>query len=253
MRSARRLAGFDADAQTRGDRLFVLTAFVVAVDLLLVGLHLLLPWLPEALRPLLDLDTEASVPAWYSSLKMICIGSMLLFLAYRAANGTLAPILLGSLGLLFLALSLDEIVGLHERAGFVVDLVVFDRRDTALSATGFWFVVLGVPVVAILALQLHRSSRILDMVRGTSGGFFLGAGVFFLGALVFEGLTNIAIEPATYHALVAAEEGIELLGLSIILAVMARCIRDHPLTAPIIALARSPVPPRETYAAAGER
>lgn len=209
-------------------------------DVFFVGVHLSLPYLPPYVSPLFDLDAEATIPAWYASVKLLAIGAFLAFLAYRAWDRGSTSIMLYAIGATFVAMSLDEIVGLHERVGFLVDLLVMDRSDTVLHATGLWFMVFGLPVSLVLGCLLYRTSQFLDAAKGTSVRLTFGLAVFFAGALFIEALTNAAGNPQTYRVLVALEEGLELVGLTVMVWSVMLCTARHPLTAPVIFAAALP-------------
>lgn len=72
---------------------------------------------PPELFALLDMDTEASLPAWFSS--MLLFGGAILLAAVAAVTRRIAESSSGrwaGLAVIFLLLSIDEAVAFHERA-----------------------------------------------------------------------------------------------------------------------------------------
>ena len=117
-----------------------------------------------------DLDGESNVPTWYSSIQWFVVFAVLFGVAERRVSlADRRSWFLCLLPLVFLAMSADEVVQLHERIGATSDGLLFgeSRAGTALPETGIWFIVVGVPfVVAIIALF----ATIRPYLRRPSGG-----------------------------------------------------------------------------------
>ena len=93
---------------------------------------------------------------------------------------------------MFLALSLDEVAGIHEAIGGRSDALLpgGDRDNIVFDQTGIWFVLLGVPFVVGLALGYVA---VRPWLTGTRDGLIrLVAGmiVFLIGAIGIEILSN---------------------------------------------------------------
>jgi hypothetical protein len=172
------------------------------------------------LKEFVHLDREANLPSW--------ISASLWLLAAMAA----LPIALGQrkdrrywlgLAILFAFLSLDEAAMFHERFG--------DAFGAAFSGNDYLFynwLLYGLVFIAAIGLiylpflwHLPRSTR-----RGllVAGGVFVGGaiGVEMIGAAVITG----AIEPdhlgIFWRLQLMAEEGLEMLGLTLLIRALLR-------------------------------
>ena len=86
--------------------------WLLIIDLLLVGLHLL--WGDQIY--IFNLDYELTIPAYYSGLKLVTIGG-LMFLIFKLASKRRDKILYFFLSAFFTILAFDEISELHENLG----------------------------------------------------------------------------------------------------------------------------------------
>lgn len=176
------------------------------------------------LRYFLSLDDESTLQAWYSSMQWFvagCLYGVLFIYAYRSRlRGMLAVGLFASLCIAF---SLDEIAWIHEWVGQKLDVFLpgGDRANTILARTGFWPLIIGIPVLGVLAMILFRA-RSLFFPISPQAFRLLAAGliVMFTGALVLELMVNALEPPVQYggvHLLQhASEEFLEMLGVTII-------------------------------------
>ncbi|XAL99602.1 hypothetical protein OT109_18740 [Phycisphaeraceae bacterium D3-23] len=205
-----------------------------------MGLHLLTQWqmdrsaVEDVVRfdqptyrlryRLLNLDREMSLPMWFSAALMAGNGGLMLLAGWaqhrRGGGGVLGWLFLG---LFFLALSVDEASAIHE--------VLVDRVQGFLGeyATGLLFYAWYVPVLALGAVILIGLVPFLrGLPRRTFWLLALSVGVFLLGAVGFESLMGMAVEPTgsdepplqspgwRFVALVVMEEGLELLGMALL-------------------------------------
>jgi hypothetical protein len=170
------------------------------------------PITPDNVPLLFDVSTEATVPTWYSAA---------LLLAVAAVCGVLAVVATATddgagrrwvvLGLVFVAMSLDETVALHERLGSGVA----DTLDVeATGALRHPWVVAGVVLAAPLAVVTVRAVSALPRHRRRQVA--LGLGVYVGGALGLEALSGVVLDVAgngpAYAAVTWAEEAAEMVG-----------------------------------------
>jgi hypothetical protein len=168
-----------------------------------------------------NLDGEANVPAWYTSAQLLLAAVPFLLTSLSSASAEAAPrwlLALGGAGLLFL--SADEMVGFHEAVTALLRPVSFMPRFS--GGHGMW-----VPVyLAVIALVALVTTRPCARVRRAEprGSAILAAGalVFVTGAVGVEILSYGEVRadgPASriYMLFVAVEEGLELLGASLML------------------------------------
>lgn len=169
----------------------------------------------------IDLNGEANLPAWYSSIQLFCIS--LLFGIYAVSQAKTARtkfFLLFILPSIFLFLSLDEAARIHEWIGQKSDdLLPGDTRaNTFFKNTGIWMFLLGGPLLGVLGWtgwslrhQFSVAPRMLPL-------FTTGILIFMGGALGVEAVSNTASNNSNfYFALVFLEELLEMTGATVIL------------------------------------
>lgn len=206
----------------------------VAVLLVLDGALVLAPLIdfwagsPFAIvRNRLDLDSEHSLPAWYSSMQWFCVGVLFGLFAIGAARGSwrkCSPgmVTMALFALLCLAFSAEEIIAIHEWLGQRSDVLLpgQSRANTRFSSTGIWPLLIGMPIVAILAFMVVQMRRIFAPAPRAMRLLIVGLAVMFAGALIVElGANLIAGAPdRSGMALLqlAIEEGFEMVGVSLL-------------------------------------
>jgi hypothetical protein len=122
-----------------------------------------------------------------------------------------------------LSFSVDEIAEIHERLGSAADALMSGgtRHGTALWSTGLWPFVIGIPVIAMLAVVV-RGTRHIFLARAPRALALLIVGfvVMFTGALVVELAANLlqagAPHGGLFTAQVIVEELLEMLGVTLI-------------------------------------
>ena len=186
-----------------------------------------------ALTYWLDLDGEASFPTWYSVIQLACVAALAGLFAVRNTHLTRVstwPLLL--LPLVFIALSIDELVQIHEWVGYKIDALLLEngRENTIFQNTGIWIFVFGIPfVVGVLGI-LFILRRWLNTVPGVLPKIILGLVVLATGALLIETLSNFTEKGSVWHHLeVVCEEGCEMLGVTIILWAFYDLLKGHGL------------------------
>ncbi len=190
-----------------------------------------------------DLNREANVPTWFSSLQLAGAAAMVAGLAWhlrsagRSAWGVWA--LAAFLGLL----SLDEAAGLHEFVGRTLERSVSAIGETRLGMkhTGPWMVV-ALPIgIAAAWFAVVKARRHLADHPGSRSAMSLlvAALVLLIGSAVLpEVLTNFAgefhpLQPSrTWALLIAMEELGEMLAGTLLLWSAWLLLRAHGL-API--------------------
>lgn len=162
---------------------------------------------------MLDFDTENNIPTLYSTFILFVNSLLFLIIALsRKQNGTDYVAWLG-LMFGFFYLSLDEILGIHERLDHMIR-AVFDMSGVLYYA---WVIPYGViaAVVGVIylpfLLKLPKKIRILFVVSGI---------VYILGAIGFEMLGGMQDEQfgeenLFYAVLYTFEELLEMLGASL--------------------------------------
>lgn len=211
-------------------RLPALVWAALVVDLILVMLFLF-----DSLggRPLgryfsamVDLAGERNLPAWYSSMKLCAVGTLLAIVAADLRkSGIPQAWLVALLAGLFFGLSLDESAGIHEQLGFAIDkwlLAEEGRSATVFHRTGIWMFVLVPPLLGVMTwIVVSLSSTIGD--RQAMRLFVTGLCVFLLGA-GSDVLINFADGHWQRMIQVAVEESAEMLGVTVVLWSVCRVL-----------------------------
>ena len=172
----------------------------------------------------LDLDTEASLPTWFSASLMLLCALALLFIAARARQDGLwkaMPWFL--LAAMFLALSLDEIATFHEWASAAL--------SSRIENTGLFYFAWAAPALVLCLAGLACFMPFIVEFKGLDRVLLIGsAAVFLLGAIGMEMLGGAAAEAGGvntlhYRVLTTIEESLEYAGLLIFLYFLLRQVR----------------------------
>lgn len=201
---------------------------LLATDAALIVLHLA----TEA--SLFNLDVEANLPSWYSSVKLLGVAIVSAALAVRGGVGRRVWMLHAAL---FVTLSADEAASIHEAlARGLLELPALAGLQSRLTGgdslkSGHAWVWLFAPAIA--AVSLFMLGVVLRRLRrcGGSGVAYAGGLGLLLTAVVLE--ARITAFPAVaswgtaemqrYRSLSTFEESAELLGVSLIFAALVRC------------------------------
>lgn len=202
--------------------LFLVSGLVSALGLGAELVHQLVPSAHSPILPLLSLSVEGNLPTWYSSLLLAGCGLLLLIIGAgvrQAGGGFVRRWLL--LGVIFLYMSLDEAVELHEHLGELVTLhgVLYFS----------WVVPAG---LFVLALGLAYLPFLKHLPAHTRRRFLLAGTIYVGGALVLELPLGYWAERAgrdnlIYGLLDWVEESMEIGGLSLFLIALLGYLRER--------------------------
>jgi hypothetical protein len=197
---------------------------------LLLDVALGLAYLANALagapfRPLtvlLDLNGEGNVPAWYASMQWVCVAALLgLFAARHVSRAQRESWLLVLFPLVFLVLSLDEAVQLHERLGRGSDRFVLpggSRENTVFARTGLWMAIIGPPFLAFFVGLLFALRPYFQRAPGAFLKILWGMALMLTGALGLETFSNfVAVDSAPGVLQIFCEEMCEMVGSTVVL------------------------------------
>jgi hypothetical protein len=171
---------------------------------------------------LLKLNHELSIATWYASAKLLAIAALLALVALMVgAQDRIGLIVLLLPVALFVFLSIDEAASIHERLGYRIDALLTgtaERDEMLFRVTGYWMYVLG-PMLAIVMVAVGVAYRRIMRPGGSIMRLAaVGAAVFLIGATVVEIASNFVERPFASTLQVTIEEGMELIGVSLILA-----------------------------------
>jgi hypothetical protein len=162
---------------------------------------------PILLVDLLSLSVEGNVPTWYATCLLFACGEALLRVAH-ATSAARAPFARHwwALGLVFLFMSLDEAIEIHEHLAYVVE----GRGVFYFS----WVIPAFVVVVALGLAYLRFLSHLASEPRRR---FLIAGALYVTGALLFELPLGLWTERhgddnLGYALIDAAEETLELVG-----------------------------------------
>jgi hypothetical protein len=150
---------------------------------------------------LFDLDEENNLPTWFSSFLLLNCSLVLYLFARINRDKNYFHWMLLSIG--FLALSLDEVAGVHESIHTAIDF-------NWAYAGGILVLALGLSFIRFL-LSLDRRLAILFIISGF---------IYVSGIIGVELLSEDMDEDSmAYGFATAVEEGLEMLGALLFLAV----------------------------------
>lgn len=178
----------------------------------------------QRLSNLFNLDTESTIPTWYSSMQWFCAGVLFgLFAVHAWRTSMRGALSIALLALACVTFSIDEVAEIHERLGFAADALMShgSRAGTALWSTGLWPFVIGIPAIAAMAIAVRGTRHIfLARAPGALVLVIVGFIVMFTGALAVELVANLlpmgAPHGGMFLAQVEVEEFLEMVGVTII-------------------------------------
>ncbi len=157
--------------------------------------------------PLFDVDQEANIPTWFTSILLllaaIILGVVTLRKYYSRDRYKLHWLILS---FIFLYLSLDEVAGVHEKANFILN-----AKITFVNSDPF-------NLFLLIILAIFYGKFMLHLPKQTLIQFIGAASLFITGALLIE-FINVNFFPSIYwqHSLlnsliVTIEELLEMFG-----------------------------------------
>ena len=175
-----------------------------------------------------DLDMERNIPTLFSSI-LFCISAFLFYLlslSSRQTDNNDSKYWKG-LSFIFLFLSIDESVKIHEKIG--------DFTEQFVHASGYlhypWVISY---TILILILAVIYLKFFLKMPRNIFYAFMLSATLFLLGAIGFELLgANESSQYGTtsirYSIFYTIEESLEMFGLIYLISILLSLLETHTL------------------------
>lgn len=182
---------------------------------------------PSGTYKLFDLDRENNIPALFSALQLSAIGGVFLLTVFLQHPSAAHPSgsLLGLMGLIFLFLSVDEAVGIHEQMTKILRQSDWIPRYGFRGDKGMWvfpYLFTGM-VTAIIIYRLKYEDLILiwklyrrESIIAMAGGGLLLTGAVGLEVISYQFLREDKLS-LVYRGEVAAEEFLEMVGASMIL------------------------------------
>jgi hypothetical protein len=211
----------------------VLTATAIFLCILSMGMKIV-EWLADTqstywiyhITELVNVNRESSIPAYFSALLLLFSAALLGIVTWiKMRERGRYRLHWGLLALIFVWLSTDEAVSIHEI------LTVYIQEN--LNVTGFLYfgwVVVGIPVVIIWGLIFLRF--VLHLPPATRRGVILAGALYVGGALGVESISaNIWYENdgsnLAYSAVGTIEELMEMLGVIVFIHTLLSYIQQH--------------------------
>ncbi|MGP3699685.1 hypothetical protein [Rhodobacter sp. NSM] len=172
----------------------------------------------------LDVDFEGSVYTWFSGMLLLLVGLVSLAIAARALaeRDTWRFHWLG-LGLVFLILSMDETLSLHEQLSGA--MATGEQEESWLYFR--WVVPVGLGVLAFAVSYLRflaNLPRQIAVLMVVSGALFVGGaiGMEILAGKLVSGGGEAIYDGIAYRLLTNVEEGLEVAGVLLFLHTLFR-------------------------------
>lgn len=214
-------------------QIFVLTLLIVALSLTVIHLVAIVDRfmlgdiriITRQWYPLIDLNREANFPSYFASV-------LLLFAAVLLAIVSLVQQQVGdrfvrhwrALSLIFVALSIDEALSLHEKT--------MPTLKQILGADGIFFYPWVIPAIGlVLVLLLVYLKFLLALPLAARRGILLAGAIYLSGAIGTEMVTGLWVSGNgranfTFGLLAAIEESLEMLGLILLIGVLLSFLRS---------------------------
>lgn len=195
----------------------------------------------QELRPI-ALDSELTIPAFYSSLVMLAAIGVMLVIAWAAREAgqpDRGRWLL--LALIFAAMAVDESASLHET-------LMTPIRET-FGLTGLFFYAWVVPAgIGVALIGLYYLPFLFRLKRSSAVLIVLAGAVYLSGALGIEmlgGAIDSAGEKSSplFSLVMVIEEGCELWGLTLLFFALVRHLGMITARVPAMILARPQAEP----------
>lgn len=188
------------------------------------------------LIPLFNFDREQSIATWYSSVMLLFCSILLAAIAFaKKTAGKHYVVHWSVLSFIFLYLSIDEAVSIHE-------LSVEPMRST-LNASGFLYytwVVLGAAFVLILLLAYWR---FLLALPAKTRNLFLLAGTIYIGGVIGMELIggyyyspDLVTQSLPYAFAAMVEESLEMMGIVLFIYALLSYMKSHVVKQVVICL-----------------
>jgi hypothetical protein len=176
---------------------------------------------------LFNLNNEMNVPAWYSSSTLLLYSILLGLIAnhkMREGDGYFRHWV--GLALIFVFLSLDEAISIHERLIAPMHLLLG-------GASGFFYFPWVIPYMIVVALFLLVYWKfIIDLTPTIRKLFFMAGAIYVGGALGMEMIDGFYFDvygrDLTYELLVTIEEVGEMLGIVIFIYALCYYLSVYP-------------------------
>lgn len=186
--------------------------------------HIFAPNIPLGpVRSLFDLDSDYSIPCWYSSIKLFLVGCSILIASLNNSYRRYIPSRwLFFWGFVFIFLSMDEVAMIHERLSRIAGKLELDWL--LIEGHGAWIILYGVLAFLLFVLFFRYIKRIWKYFPNETIKILAGCLTLVSGGVVVEVISYFFLRSdltsTSYKISVMIEESLEMAGVSIILCSM---------------------------------
>ncbi len=195
---------------------------LILFELLLVAIYVgdSLLGSPISVIHMFDLDREATIPAWFSSVQLFLIGIIFLLVARQVGRSHHpSQLFLVIVGSGFIFLSADEAAAIHEKITLVLKDVPWVPRFK--GEHGIWIPIYFVICLVLLLMTYPELKAMWTRFRRETLIMAAGLTVFLLGVVGLEiasyEFLREDMSSMLYRAAVALEELLEMSGASLVL------------------------------------
>ena len=180
---------------------------------------------------LFDFDTEKNIPTFYSAMALFLVSVLLQFIgfAHKKLKSSYLPWL--GLAIIFLFLSVDEFVSIHERFTAPVSKLLITSGQVYPAA---WAIPYGVALIVLIVVYFKF---LMDLPTKIRNLFLLSGIIFVTGAIVLEyiGAGHVKLygeDNLVFTVLYTCEEFLEMLGIVFFIYTLLSymVIQSHSLT-----------------------
>lgn len=169
---------------------------------------------------MIDLDKELTLPSWFSAAQLFCIGMLFLIQNLRLPRPSHVSLkFLSLVGLGFIFLSMDETITIHELMTFKLTHISWLPRFK--NNMGLWIPIYTSIGMALLFLSRHKIIQIWQFYRKELIIFIVGFLMVVMGGVMLEIISYEFLRvdelKKWYQLEVALEEGLEMMGASVML------------------------------------
>ncbi len=188
----------------------------------------------ETLNNFLNLEREANLPTWYSSIQLFIVAALLgVFVSWNIRSDQPVSWILPLLPLLILVLSIDESTEIHEWIGYKSDSLLpgGDRGNTPFYYTGIWMFLIGIPFLIGFISLLIALRRYFHPTPGAQTRIVIGGLLLVGGATGVETASNfIPLKTWLFYSEVFLEEVLEMTGATTMLWGAYSLLKDNGFT-----------------------
>lgn len=176
---------------------------------------------------LFNLDREINYPSWYSSFTLLFCAILLgIIAAAKKKQGDRFLSHWKALGFIFVFLSLDEILSIHE-------ILIIDDLRKALNLGGFFYFIWVIPgAIFVLLTALAYLKFLRHLPQKTRQLFLLAGSIYVGGALGMEMVCGyyadaVGQRNVIYGLMVSVEEILEMVGVIVFIYALLSYIGSY--------------------------